>query len=150
MEDFHPESRYLIQKLKNMLKQVSLEPIIFLQAIAWGLVPVIQQNLIIGKVCHDLGYSEDVCNDIDSPDNEQEETAVQTRASQINMYISILESVPCSVVTLFIGPWSDNNGRKPVMIIPLIGTMPKKYSITLQGFKEIFWHYCVICSTFTT
>ena len=124
MEDVHPESRSLIQKLKNMLKQVSLEPIIFLQAIAWGLGPVIQQNLIIEKVCHDLGYSQDICDDIDSPDNEEEDIAVQTRVSELKMYISILESLPCSVVTLFIGPWSDKNGRKPLMILPLIGTIP--------------------------
>ena len=138
MENCLTEPRSLIQKLKNTVKQVSLEPIIFLQAIAWGLVPVIQQNLIIGKVCHDLGYSEDICNDIDSPDNEQEETAVQTRASQINMYISILESVPCSVVTLFIGPWSDSNGRKPVMIIPLIGTMLKNIQKLYKGLRKYF------------
>ena len=116
------ESRSLIQKLKKLVKQISLEPIIFLLSVSWGLGNVIQQNLIIEKVCHDLGYTQDICDDIEDPKNEEEDIAVQTRTSKINMYISILESLPCSVVTLFIGPWSDNNGRKPVMIFPLIGT----------------------------
>ena len=80
---------------------------------------MIQQNLIIAKVCKDLGYSQDICDDINS--HEEEEDAVQTRASQINMYLSILGSLPCMLVALFIGPWSDKNGRKPVMIIPMIG-----------------------------
>ena len=119
MEEDQLESRRWSQRIKHALSLLSLEPIIFLQTFTWGLGSVIQQNLIIAKVCKDLGYSQDICDDINS--HEVEEDAVQTRVSQINMYLSILGSLPCMLVALFIGPWSDKNGRKPVMIIPMIG-----------------------------
>jgi len=119
MEENSTESRRWVQKMKDALSLLSLEPIIFLQTFTWGLGSVIQQNLIIAKVCKDLGYSQEICEDINNHDAEDD--AVQTRASQINMYMSILGSLPCMLVALFIGPWSDKNGRKPVMIIPMIG-----------------------------
>ena len=109
----------IIQMLMDLVSHLSLEPIIFLHTFTWALGSVIQQNLVIEKVCHDLGYSPDICEDINTHDEEND--VVQTRASQINMYLSILGSLPCSVVALFIGPWSDKNGRVPVMIIPMIG-----------------------------
>ena len=67
----------------------------------------------------DLGFSVTVCKDINNHDAEN--SAVEARTSEINMYMSILSSIPCMVVALFIGPWSDRNGRKPVMVIPMIG-----------------------------
>ena len=107
------------QRVKEALSLVSLEPVIFLQTFTWGLSSVIGQNLIIEKVCHDLGYSKTICDDIDNHDDEDD--AVQTRVSEINMYTTILGALPCMLVALFIGPWSDRNGRKPVMIIPMLG-----------------------------
>ncbi|XP_023327444.1 solute carrier family 46 member 3 isoform X2 [Eurytemora carolleeae] len=37
------------------------------------------------------------------------------------MYINILSAIPSIVLALFVGPWSDLNGRKPVIIIPMLG-----------------------------
>ena len=125
MEENSTESRTWVHKMKDALSLLSLEPIIFLQTFTWGLGSVIQQNLIIAKVCKDLGYSLEICDDINNHDAEDD--AVQTRASQINMYMSILGSLPCMLVALFIGPWSDKNGRKPVMIIPMIGEILAQY-----------------------
>ena len=113
------EQRTKMQKLRDTLSLISLEPMIFLQTFTWGLSSVISQNLIIEKVCRDLGYSDNVCQDIDNHDKEDDE--VQTRASELNMYFIVLSALPSIVVALFIGPWSDKNGRKPVMIIPMIG-----------------------------
>ena len=82
----------------------------------------------------DLGFSVAVCKDINNHDAEN--SAVEARTSEINMYMSILSSIPCMVVALFIGPWSDRNGRKPVMVIPMIGRgnilVLSKYVVTNQ------------------
>ena len=40
-----------IQKVRQSLSLISLEPIVFLQTFTWGLASVIGQNLIIDKVC---------------------------------------------------------------------------------------------------
>jgi len=108
-----------VQRARHVMSLLSLEPIVFLQTFTWGLSSVISQNLVIEKVCRDLGFSVAVCKDINNHDAEN--SAVEARTSEINMYMSILSSIPCMVVALFIGPWSDRNGRKPVMVIPMIG-----------------------------
>jgi len=113
------EQRTWGQKAKSAISKVSLEPIIFTMTFGWGLCMVISQNLIIDKVCHDLGFNKTICANIDK--HVKEDDQVQTKVSELNMYMNILGSVPCMLVALFIGPWSDKNGRKPVMIIPMIG-----------------------------
>ena len=60
-----------------------------------------------------------VCSNISSYTDEND--AVETKASEINMYMSMLSSIPTMLMALFIGPWSDKNGRKPVLILPFIG-----------------------------
>ena len=39
------------------------------------------------------------------------------------MYQQILLAIPAIIVSLFLGPWSDRNGRKPLMVVPMIGTI---------------------------
>ena len=39
------------------------------------------------------------------------------------MYLSILTAIPAIIAGLFLGPWSDTNGRKPLIIIPMFGTI---------------------------
>ena len=116
---------------------ITLEPIIFCLVFTGGLMAFITQNLIIDKVCRlnykfwtiinpfihsycsDLGFNMTVCSNISSYTDEND--AVETKASEINMYMSMLSSIPTMLMALFIGPWSDKNGRKPVLILPFIG-----------------------------
>ena len=106
-------------RIRAGFKIITIEPVIFLQTFTWGLSSVISQNLIIAKQCHDLGYHKDICDDIESHPSIEDE--VQTEVSELNMVTNMISAIPCIVVALFIGPWSDRNGRKPVMLIPMIG-----------------------------
>jgi len=107
------------QKMVSLLSLISIEPAIFMQTFTWGLQMVITQNLMIEKVCRDLEYSDDICAKID--DHPEADNAVQTKVTELNMAVSMLTAIPGIVLALFIGPWSDKNGRKPIMLIPLIG-----------------------------
>ena len=80
------------------------------------------QNLLIDKVCLvNLNYDPSICANLTSfKDNEKE---VQKVVASINMYLSILTAIPAIIVSLFLGPWSDINGRKPLIIVPQIGTI---------------------------
>ena len=80
------------------------------------------QNLLIDKVCLvNLKYDPAICSNLTSfKDNEKE---VEKITASINMYLNILTAIPAVIVSLFLGPWSDVNGRKPLMIIPQIGTI---------------------------
>ena len=80
------------------------------------------QNLLIDKVCLvNLNYDPAICSNLTNfKDNEKE---VEKVVASINMYLNVLMSIPAIIVSLFLGPWSDVNGRKPLLIFPQIGTM---------------------------
>ena len=40
---------------------------------------------------------------------------------QMTYAVLFIKGVPPILFVLFIGPWSDRFGRKPLMIVPLIG-----------------------------
>ena len=80
------------------------------------------QNLIIDKVCLvNLNYSSDICANLTKHNETEEE--VQKVAATISMYLNVFTAIPAIIVSLFLGPWSDVNGRKPLMIFPMIGTI---------------------------
>lgn len=51
------------------------------------------------------------------------EILVQPHAAKIMMAQTIIEGVIPAIVSLFIGPWSDKFGRKPVIITTLCGML---------------------------
>ena len=61
---------------------------------------------------------------------------VQRTSSMLSMAQSVLASVPGIFLCLLIGPWSDDNGRKPLMILPLVGMVVQQVSrISGAGYK---------------
>ena len=78
------------------------------------------QNLFLKKAClvnfHHLNESD--CaqqNDSSTADD------VQRYVSDLNVYAALLQNVPSIFFVLFVGPWSDKNGRKIAMMLPLLG-----------------------------
>ena len=80
------------------------------------------QNLIIEKACLvNLKHSPEVCGNLTN--YNQTEIQVEQLVSTISMYQSVLTAIPAVIVSLFLGPWSDVNGRKPLMVVPMLGTI---------------------------
>lgn len=48
-------------------------------------------------------------------------TEIQKYVSNLNIYGSLIENIPSIILVLFIGPWSEKNGRKVPMMSPLVG-----------------------------
>lgn len=46
---------------------------------------------------------------------------IQRYVSDLNIYGALLENIPNIIFVLFLGPWSDRNGRKLPMMFPLVG-----------------------------
>lgn len=46
---------------------------------------------------------------------------VQSYVSNLNIYNTIINCVPSTLFVLFLGPWSDTYGRKPLMILSIVG-----------------------------
>lgn len=51
------------------------------------------------------------------------EGRVQSYTTQITMIRLIIESVFSGVMSMFVGFWSDLNGRKPFIVIPTAGKL---------------------------
>lgn len=48
---------------------------------------------------------------------------IQSYVSTLNIYGSLIDNIPTIFIMLFLLPWSDKHGRKPLLIAPLIGHM---------------------------
>ena len=96
------------------------------------------QNLVIDLACYNnLNYSAAICTNLSAHQKEQIE--VQKLVATMTMYASILSSIPGIILCLFIGPWSDTNGRKPAILIPMVGlTLGFVVWISLARFRLIF------------
>ncbi len=103
-------------------------------------------NLYLFKVCHiNFNYSAALCDPKNQTSNyvnqnwnifrnqtknetslqnlsgEELINAVQVYVSQLETYMAIITNIPSIFFILFLGPWSDKHGRKPLLIVPMIG-----------------------------
>eukprot|EP00092_Neocalanus_flemingeri_P012562 GFUD01013540.1.p1 GENE.GFUD01013540.1~~GFUD01013540.1.p1 ORF type:complete len:490 (+),score=71.29 GFUD01013540.1:897-2366(+) len=103
-----------------MRKIFSIELAIAVHAFSSGLHNVIRTNLLIEKTCRvNLNLTDVVCDNINQYDKENDQ--VQEEVTTINLYFTFLSAIPCILMSIIIGPWSDKNGRKPVLLIPILG-----------------------------
>ena len=88
---------------------------------------VVRDNLILDKVCLlELNYPAEACYNLThgAPiTNGSIKTAVQNRAADLEVLDGILIALPSVLFSLFVGAWSDANGRKFVLILPFIGNI---------------------------
>lgn len=83
-------------------------------------------NFIIYRTCYaSLGYNRLDCEKLGSRDYRNEtgglEKLVQPYANLVIMTQTLLTGLIPAVTYLFIGAWSDKNGRKPVMKFAIAG-----------------------------
>ena len=112
-------SHWITAGFMTFAKLITVEPAIFLQSFNWGLQSVISQNMMIAKVCRDFGYNQTICANIDN--HTMEENMVQVGVTSLNMNLQMLTALPSIFLGLFVGAWSDRNGRKPVILGPMLG-----------------------------
>lgn len=71
-----------------------------------------------------MGYNETECALLGNTDNnitKHLEALVEPEANIINMTKSTIESIFTITMLLFIGPWTDKFGRKPIMVLSGFG-----------------------------
>ncbi|KAL7736108.1 hypothetical protein ACLKA6_003842 [Drosophila palustris] len=104
-----------------------LEPAVFLMFMARSLIGAVLQNQILYQTCVTImHYNETDCepllgNDRGSEATKKLEVKVQAYSTNITMAISLLESIIPAFVSLFIGPWSDKFGRRPILLTVFTG-----------------------------
>ena len=87
---------------------------------------VVRDNLILDKVCLlDMKYSKQACYNLTHGLQTEKNISdtVQNKAANLEMVDGILVALPAIIFSLFVGAWSDANGRKAVLVVPFIGNI---------------------------
>jgi len=91
--------------------------------------------MYLDKVCQvNFNFSSEICADANytmEEDGSLLVDRVQSYVSTLNIYKSLINTIPSIFFVLFLGPWSDVHGRKPLMIVPLIGYMLSTFILAL-------------------
>ncbi|KAG5683410.1 hypothetical protein PVAND_012693 [Polypedilum vanderplanki] len=108
---------------KNQLKLHLLEFSLCLFNFATALTSTLLINQLLKQTCIQFGYEKSLCNLLS--ENEKNTTKIeeelQPYVADIVLIKNILNSSVPAVLQLFLGPWSDKNGRKKVMNFSSIG-----------------------------
>ena len=68
--------------------------------------------IMLSFIPHTQGYVE-----------ESMEESIQERVAQLETWDLLLVNFPSVFFCLFAGPWSDYNGRKPLLVLPFVGNI---------------------------
>ncbi|XP_011182949.2 tetracycline resistance protein, class C [Zeugodacus cucurbitae] len=109
-------------KAAGKKKFTIIEPAVFLVYIATALVAAVLQNQELYQTCVVVyGYDEELCEPMlgviaKNETSRDIETKVQPYVAKIIMTSSVISSVLPAFLSLFIGPWSDKFGRRPILV----------------------------------
>ncbi|XP_014483619.1 PREDICTED: uncharacterized protein LOC106749067 isoform X3 [Dinoponera quadriceps] len=125
-------------------RYVMVQPSIMLMLIAQSMSGTILTDLIIYRTCTvTLRINQTEClilhNNGSSPEALKINLQVQPHVSLILMSKSFIESIFPSFLSLFLGPWSDKYGRKPLIL--------SGYTAILEayGYTAVFGIATVLC-----
>lgn len=99
-----------------------IEPAVFLIYIATALSGAVLQNQELYQTCVAVyNYDEELCEPMlgvipKNATSKDIETKVQPYVAKIIMTSSVINSVLPAFLSLFIGPWSDKFGRRPILV----------------------------------
>nr|XP_022913093.1 proton-coupled folate transporter-like [Onthophagus taurus] len=102
------------------------EMIIFLFFFGVMLSEPVSNNFLIYRTCYTiLNFNESDCAKLGTKNADNStaelEKQVQPYANVLSMVLTWPAQIIPAILCLFVGPWSDKNGRKPVMISAFIG-----------------------------
>ncbi|XP_044264004.1 tetracycline resistance protein, class C-like isoform X2 [Tribolium madens] len=132
--------------------KIHIEVPLILIFFAFLLSDSIKTNLVIFRTCYvTLDYNKSECALLGSkhPDNNTAklEKIVEPYVALMNMVGSLLDGGVSAVTCLVIGPWSDRFGRRPVLIIPVLGYVVSYMLLALLAVLENLspWYF-LLCS----
>ena len=131
-----------MENCRRLVSWVTVEPVEFFYVLMFTTSNVVRDNLFLDKVCLlDLKYPADACYNLTHgiKINKSISDTVQNNAANLEVIDGILVAIPAVIFSLFVGAWSDANGRKAVLILPFIGNILSFliYIINYYWFEEI-------------
>ncbi|GBP07923.1 hypothetical protein EVAR_78077_1 [Eumeta japonica] len=117
----------------------------------------VMMNILLYRTClHVLNYPDSQCSELLYPGERSNETMeleaeVQQYLSMVTMMHSVSGAIVPTILSLFLGAWSDKYGRKPLIMWPLLGMSLTSY--LLVGFAALNglgpWWYLLTVIPFT-
>uniref|UniRef100_A0A1B6FAS2 Major facilitator superfamily (MFS) profile domain-containing protein n=1 Tax=Cuerna arida TaxID=1464854 RepID=A0A1B6FAS2_9HEMI len=96
-----------------------MELLMFIFFVAKTLSDTVVVNLLEHNTCLVvLDFNVSNCTDPVSPDTQG---LVQEHVADVSMARTMIEAFVPALFSLFIGPWSDTNGRRPLMLLSVAG-----------------------------
>ncbi|XP_065093727.1 probable peptidoglycan muropeptide transporter SLC46 [Ochlerotatus camptorhynchus] len=130
-----------------------LEPPIFLISFALNVSTAVFTDQLVYQACVvSLGINQTECDKLgkeyESPEVQALEARVQPYSADILMAESLADSILPAFMNLFIGPWSDRFGRKPVLLLTFIGCTLSHLLITVicalsSWYRLDPWYYAI-------
>lgn len=143
-------------KLRHVLRNVTVEPVMILFITPSVLASLAVQNLNLEKACRvNLAYPSATCDALSARNTtgfEREEVEVQKLVAWLQMWKAVIQSALPTLVIVFMGAWSDRTRRrKPCILMPLFGELLMglslmactywfyELSMEFTGLNEGFW-----------
>ncbi|CAG9765984.1 unnamed protein product [Ceutorhynchus assimilis] len=105
--------------------KLTLEVPVFFSVFGFMLTVSVSNNLLIYRTCYVLlHHNRTECamlGFVSNNETQHLEELVEPTATYITLVKTIVESIFGSVLCLFIAPWSDRFGRKPVLVLGFVG-----------------------------
>ncbi|KAI7697747.1 hypothetical protein SSS_08978 [Sarcoptes scabiei] len=105
------------------IRQLKIEPFVLLYMIGFSLSSMAVSQLVQDKLCRvDYDQSSVFCISINSIDFDHGAETIKSDilkdSTYITLYRTLLQTLPCVIWALFLGPWTDKfpKGRKYIMI----------------------------------
>ncbi|CAH3125439.1 unnamed protein product [Porites lobata] len=108
---------------------LTVEPVLFFYAFGFFMNIPIAQQYVYKRLSEAKGFpyhfqqddGDTGCGSKLNDTMKKLEKEVQTYASYVQLGIVMFSALPSIIITLFMGGWSDKVGRRPTLIVPVLG-----------------------------
>ncbi|XP_064098244.1 lysosomal proton-coupled steroid conjugate and bile acid symporter SLC46A3-like [Macrobrachium nipponense] len=112
----------VVESIRNLLRVLTIEPMLFVRSISYSAPLATIESFKLQRFCRvNLNYSADLCEKMDDGHHTDLQVEVQKLVNVFNFYDNLLGSIIPVVMILFIASWSDQRGRKWLMVLSLFG-----------------------------
>ncbi|KAG7328255.1 hypothetical protein KOW79_008199 [Hemibagrus wyckioides] len=133
------------QCLEKLRRIVTVEPAIFFYMTSTFIMLPAYQRLVMDKVCLELYKDSSICSDSEQRETEE----VESRSSYILLLYTAMTSLVSIPPAIILGSWSDQAGRRSVMLLPFILSLLSGgvlLAMVLVQNLSVYW--CLLAAAF--
>ena len=125
--------------IKYIWENITLEPVAFLFSLNFGFIAVAGSQLYVDKMCQvNLNYTVEICDNVNvNPEYKDIMIENQKKVVVLQTISRVIQTIPSFLYTLVAGGICDRYGRKPLIVIAILG-----YTISTSVYliSIIWWH----------